>query len=225
MEKNKMKFTELIRKEADAIWEASFNHPFVKGIGDGTLSLEKFQYYVLQDAYYLHHFAKCQAYASAMAPDLPTTASLADHAKGTYEAELALHRDFSKRLGVTEAEKENFKPAPTAYAYTSHMYRSVLTGRLGDVIAALLPCYWLYYEVGEKLKACQPDEKIYQEWIATYGGDWFRTLVEEQINRLDQLATKATDADLKRWKEHFMISSRYELAFWEMAWTLEEWRI
>lgn len=224
-EKNKMTFTALIRKEADACWEASFDHPFVKGIGNGTLSLEKFKYYVLQDAYYLHNFAKCQAYASAMAPDLATTASLADHAKGTYEAELALHRDFSKRLGVTEAEKENFKPAPTAYAYTSHMYRAVLTGNLGDVIAALLPCYWLYYEVGERLQAYQPEEKIYQEWIATYGGDWFRTLVEAQINRLDELAKRATDDELKRWKEHFIISSRYELAFWEMAWTLEDWEV
>ena len=220
-----MKFTEIIRKETDAIWEASFDHPFVKGIGDGTLSLEKFKYYVLQDAYYLTHFAKCQAYAGAKAIDLETTASLADHAKGTYEAELALHRDFSVRLGVTEEEKNNFQPAPTAYAYTSHMYRSVLTGSIGDVIAALLPCYWLYYEVGEKLKGCTPNEAIYQEWIATYGGDWFRGLVEEQINRLDELAAAATEADRIRWKTHFMISSRYELAFWEMAWTMEGWSV
>ncbi|MCL1924376.1 MAG: thiaminase II [Defluviitaleaceae bacterium] len=220
-----MKFTELIRKEANEIWEASFNHPFVKGIGDGTLPLENFKYYVMQDAYYLTHFAKCQAYAGAKAFDLETTASLADHAKGTYEAELALHRDFSKRLGITEEIYKAFKPAPTAYAYTSHMYRSVLTGSLGDVIAALLPCYWLYYEIGEKLKICSPKEDIYKEWIATYGGDWFRSLVEEQINRLDKLAEKATEEDLKRWKEHFIISSRYELAFWEMAHTLEGWLI
>ncbi|MCL1989486.1 MAG: thiaminase II [Defluviitaleaceae bacterium] len=220
-----MTFTAQIRKEANEIWEASFNHPFVQGIGNGTLSLEQFKYYVLQDAYYLHNFAKCQAYAGAMAPDLATTASLADHAKGTYEAELALHRDFSKRLGVTEEEKATFKPAPTAYAYTSHLFRAVLTGQLGDVIAALLPCYWLYYEVGEKLQACTPEEKIYQEWIATYGGDWFRTLVEEQIDRLDALAEVATEADKARWKEHFMISSRYELAFWEMAYTRETWSI
>ena len=220
-----MKFTQEIRQEADAIWEASFNHPFVKGIGDGSLDLEKFKYYVMQDSYYLHNFARCQAYAGAKAFDLATTASLADHAKGTYEAELALHRNFSKRLGVTEENLANFEPAPTAYAYTSHMFRSVLNGSLGDVISALLPCYWLYYEVGEKLQAYQPEEKIYQEWIATYGGDWFRGLVEEQIDRLDELADAATDAEKARWKSNFMISSRYEAAFWDMAWTLEKWEL
>lgn len=220
-----MKFTEEIRQAADAIWEASFDHPFVKGIGEGTLDLDKFKYYVMQDAYYLTHFAKCQAYAAAKAFDLETTASMAEHAKGTYEAELALHRDFAKRLGVTEEMKENFQPAPSAYAYTSHMYRAVLTGNLGDVIAALLPCYWLYYEIGEKLQGYKPEEKIYQEWIATYGGDWFRTLVEEQINRMDELAEEATTAERKRWKEHFILSSRYELAFWEMAETMEGWAI
>lgn len=220
-----MTFTQLMRKEADEIWEASFDHPFVKGIGAGTLPLENFKYYVMQDAYYLTHFAKCQAYAGAKAVDLQTTASLMDHAKGTYEAELALHRHFSKRLGVTKEMTQAFKPSPTAYAYTSHLYRSVLTGGFGDVIAALLPCYWQYYEIGERLKTCSPKEVIYQEWIAAYGSDWFRHLVEEQVSRLDGLAELATDEDLRRWKEHFMLSSHYELAFWEMAYTLEGWVI
>lgn len=218
-----MLFSEEIRKEADAIWEASFNHPFVKGIGDGTLSLDKFRYYVQQDAYYLTHFAKVQALGAAKAEDLQTTNSLAKHAQGTYEAEMSLHESFYKILNVTEEEKQNFKPAPTAYAYTSHMYRAAYTGHLGDIIAAILPCYWLYYEVGEKLKESKPGHEIYDKWIATYGGDEFKASVDEQINRINEIAEKVTEADRLRMKEHFMISSKYELAFWEMAYTLEDW--
>ena len=98
-------------------------------------------------------------------------------------------------------------------------------GHLGDIIAAILPCYWLYYEIGERLKECQPEEPIYNEWISAYGSDWFRTLVEEQITRLDTIAEKVTEADRKRMKQHFIISSQYEYSFWEMAYTLEKWPV
>ncbi|MBE4906802.1 thiaminase II [Bacillus luteolus] len=220
-----MTFSQEIRKEANSIWEASFDHPFVTGIADGTLSLESFRYYVLQDAYYLSHFARIQALGAAKAEDLHTTNRLAIHAQGTYEAELSLHENFSKRLGITEEERQNFVAAPTAYAYTSHLYRAAYSGHLGDIIAALLPCYWLYYEIGERLQGSTPAEPIYQEWIEAYGGDWFRELVEEQINRLDELAEKVTEEDRKRMKEHFMISSQYEYSFWEMAYRLEKWPV
>jgi thiaminase (transcriptional activator TenA) len=220
-----MKFSQEVRQAADSIWEASFNHPFVKGIGDGTLELECFRYYVQQDAYYLSHFARVQALGASKAADLHTTSRMAIHSQGTYEAELALHEKFYKLLGISEEERNRFKPAPTAYAYTSHMYRAAYSGHLGDVIAAILPCYWLYYEIGEKLQGCTPDEPIYQEWIAAYGGEWFRTLVEEQIARLDEIAETVTDADRVRMKEHFIISSQYEYSFWDMAYRLEKWPV
>ncbi|MDI5983113.1 hypothetical protein QDK53_43525, partial [Amycolatopsis magusensis] len=74
-------------KEAAATWwNGSFTHPFVKGIGDGTLSLDRFTYYVMQDSYYLTHFAKVQAYGAAISEDLHTTGRMAYHAQGTYEA-------------------------------------------------------------------------------------------------------------------------------------------
>ncbi|WP_221568486.1 thiaminase II [Alkalihalobacillus sp. TS-13] len=218
-----MSFSKYVREAADPIWEASFNHPFVTRIGDGTLPLENFRYYVLQDAYYLSHFARVQSLGAAKSPNIETTASMASHAKGTYEAELGLHENFSKQLGITDEERFTFQPAPTAYAYTSHMYRAAQFGHLGDIIAAILPCYWLYYEIGERLQGFQPEEPIYQEWIAAYGGEWFRELVEEQINRLDQIAENVTEQDRERMKEHFIISSQYEYGFWEMAYTLQKW--
>ncbi|PER29927.1 thiaminase II [Bacillus cereus] len=220
-----MTFSQSLRKEVDSIWEASFNHPFVKKLGEGTLDLASFRYYVLQDSYYLSHFARVQALGAAKALELEITARMAHHAQNTYEAELSLHENFAKKLGITKEEKDHFIPAPTAYAYTSHMYRAAYEGHLGDIIAAILPCYWLYYEIGERLKVCQPEEPIYQEWISTYGSDWFRTLVEEQIARLDAIAETVTEADRNRMKQHFIISSQYEYSFWEMAYTLEKWPV
>ncbi|MBY0097837.1 thiaminase II [Mesobacillus maritimus] len=220
-----MTFSQQLRQEVNTIWEASFQHPFVKGIADGSLSLKSFRYYVLQDSYYLSHFAKVQALGAAKAPDLHTTARMAVHAQGTAEAELKLHANFSKRLGITEAEIAKFKPAPTAYAYTSHLYRAALMGQIGDIIAALLPCYWLYDEIGQRLKGMTPEEPIYQEWIAAYGGEWFHEKVMEQIQRIDEIAEKVTESDRERMSELFMISSQYEYSFWEMAYVQEGWPI
>lgn len=220
-----MKFSQQLRQEVDHIWEASFHHPFIKELGEGALPIECFRYYVMQDAYYLSHFARIQSLGATKADSFDTTNRMVAHAQGTYEAELALHRQFSKQLGITEEEQKNFKPSPTAYAYTSHMYRAAYQGHLGDIIAAILPCYWLYYEIGERLQACKPEEAIYQEWIGAYGGDWFRTLVEEQIERLDEIAETVTASDLERMKEHFVISSQYEYGFWEMAYHLEKWPV
>ena len=220
-----MPFSQLLRKAVEPIWEASFHHPFVTKLADGSLDLKCFRYYVLQDSYYLSHFARVQALGAAKATDLGTTARMAHHAQNTYQAELSLHEKFAKKLGITEEEKASFIPAPTAYAYTSHLYRAAYEGHLGDVIAAILPCYWLYYEIGNRLKGSKPDEPIYQEWIAAYSSEWFQTLVEEQIARLDAIAETVTEADRKRMESHFIISSQYEYKFWEMAYTLEKWPV
>lgn len=220
-----MLFSKLVRKAADASWEASFAHPFVTGIADGSLPLDRFKYYILNDSYYLSCFAQVQAIGAAKANDMHTANRMAAHVQGTYGAELSMHEKFSALLGITDEERSSFQPAPTAYAYTSHLIRAAYTGHLGDIVAALLPCYWLYYEIGERLQNAVPHEPIYREWIAAYGGDWFQELVQEQIDRLDSIADTVTEADRERMLRHFLISSRYEYLFWDMAYKKEQWPV
>ncbi len=100
-----MTFSQSLRKEVDSIWEASFNHPFVKKLGEGTLDLASFRYYVLQDSYYLSHFARVQTLGAAKALELETTARMAHHAQNTYEAELSLHENFAKKTRDNERRK------------------------------------------------------------------------------------------------------------------------
>ncbi|KIL51728.1 thiaminase [Jeotgalibacillus alimentarius] len=219
-----MTFCTEVREECNQLWEASFEHPFVKGIADGTLPLDVFKFYVMQDAYYLTHFAKVQAIGAVKAMDLETTKSFAHHSEQTCAAELALHESFMELLGVTDEDWKAFEPSPTAYAYVSHMYRSA-EGDLADVLAAILPCYWLYYEIGERLKGANPDHPIYQKWIGTYGSEWFGELVKEQMNRMNELAEGLPDERIKELKTHFRRSSYYEWNFWEQAWTMEFWTI
>lgn len=220
-----MTFCEEVRKECDDFWQGSFEHPFVKGIADGTLPLDVFRFYVKQDSYYLSHFAKIQSLGAAKAPNLATTKAFAEHALATCEAELSLHELFMNMLGVTDQELTEFQPSPTAYAYVSHMYRCAFTGDLADLLAGLLPCYWLYFEIGERLKDAKPDQPIYDRWIQTYGSEWFAEKVKEQINRMNELAEGLSPARRTELKEHFRKSSYYEWNFWDMAWRQEEWLI
>ncbi|GAE30563.1 thiaminase II [Halalkalibacter hemicellulosilyticus] len=221
-----MKFSEHLRKQVDSIWNASFEHPFVTGVADGSLSLDAFKHYVKQDSYYLSKFAQVQSIGAAKALDFYTTSRMAFHAKSTFDAEHMLHEGFAKELGLSEEGHITVEnPAPTAVAYTNHLFASAYKGTLGDVIAAILPCYWLYWEIGEKFKGAKPGVAIYQKWIDTYGDEWFGDLVQEQINRLDDWASKASDGEKKRMEEIFVTSSKYEYMFWEMAYTLEEWPV
>ncbi|WJY29038.1 MULTISPECIES: thiaminase II [Sporosarcina] len=220
-----MTFCEDVRRLCDPIWEESFNHPFIRKIADGTLPEEVFRHYVLQDSYYLKHFAKVHALAAVQAKDLRTTQAFAQHAEDTCGAEISLHEGFFDLLGITQKDLDEFEPAPTAYAYTSHLYRTAMNGDLADTLAALLPCYWLYYEIGERLKDAKPDHPVYDKWVATYGSEWFERATREQIDRMDGLADGLSETRRKELQAHFVKSSHYETQFWEMAWTGQQWSL
>ncbi|GKV68487.1 aminopyrimidine aminohydrolase [Sporosarcina sp. NCCP-2716] len=207
----------------DPIWEESFNHPFIQQLAAGTLPEEVFRHYVLQDSYYLKHFAKVHAIAAVQANDLRTTQAFAKHAEETCGAEISLHEGFFELLGITQEDLDAFEPAPTAYAYTSHLYRTAMTGDLADTLAALLPCYWLYYEIGERLKHATPNHPVYDKWVATYGSEWFELATIEQIDRMNGLADHLPEERRMELAAHFEKSSHYETRFWEMAWNLQEW--
>lgn len=218
-----MRFTDILRQETKESWEQSLNHPFVQGIVRGDLPLDTFKYYIIQDIYYLKHFGKVHAMAAAQSDDFQVTAMLTEKAKMTAEAELTVHREHAELLNITEDDMKHFKPAPTAYAYTSHLYRAALSGQTGQTIAAMLPCYWLYADIGKKNQRAKPGKTIYQNWINMYADDWFQTSTQEQIDLLDKIAEESSDQEKEKIKEQFVIAKEYELAFWEMAYTKEEW--
>lgn len=218
-----MRFSEQLREKTKSSWDKSLNHPFVRGIAEGGLPLETFKNYIMQDIYYLKHYGKVHAFAAAHADDFSVSASLAEKAKNTAEAELTVHKEHAEILNITDEDIENFKPAPTAYAYTSHLYRASLSGSLAQIIAAILPCYWLYADIGMKYKDADPDEEIYRNWIGMYASDWFQESTQEMIDLMDDLADKAGEDEKNRITEQFVIAKDYELAFWEMSYTFEKW--
>lgn len=217
-----MGFCEKVRQETDFYWEASIAHPFVRGIADGTLVLEKFKMYMMQDAYYLKHYTKVLALAAAKATCDEDIQYFLNTAKFIHDAELELHRTTFRELGVTEEELANFEPAPAAYNYVSHMYSAVHNGDVAEAFAAILPCPWLYQEIGQYYKDAKPGVALYEQWIALYSSQEMVETIALQKTMMDRFAIEQP-AKARVLTEHFKRSCYYEWMFWEMPWTLQDW--
>ncbi len=213
-----------LRAQAAVIWDAQHEHPFVRGIGDGTLDPDRFGFWLRQDYLFLHDYARTFALAAARSPDLSTMSRFSRLLHETLENELELHRSYVAGFGITVADLEREQKAPTTQGYTDFLVRTGATGDFAEILAALLPCMWGYSEVGQVLEGRgRPSEPRYATWIATYADPGFAELAGWCRELLDQHAANLGPAALGRVSQAFMTSSRYELAFWDMAWRGEDW--
>ena len=220
------RLSELLRQKVAGIWEAQHQHPFVRGIGDGTLCLERFQFWLRQDYVFLIEYARLLALAAARSPDLETMTRFATLLKETVETEMNLHRACAAEFGISHEQLEREPTAPTTRGYTDFLLRVAATGDFAELVAALLPCMWAFSEIGRRL-AMQPapSEKRYARWIAMYSSREFAELAEWCRDLLDSLAAGLPERDLQKLEAAFLTSSRYEWQFWEMAWKMELWPI
>ncbi|MBI2369728.1 MAG: thiaminase II [Deltaproteobacteria bacterium] len=218
-------YRDRLREPATTIWEATFAHPFLRELGAGTLSRERFVYFFRQDYLYLVDFARALCLGGMKADTMETLEMFARHAATAIQVEQQLHAGFAKRLGLSEEELRATPPGPVTKAYTTHLVATAQTGTLAEIVACVLPCYWIYWEVGKRLQQCTPQDPLYVDWIATYGGEEYGAVVEEQLKTVDRLGPSATPSEQTRMQQHFLLSSRYEYLFWEQAYRLEAWPI
>ncbi|HVF78801.1 MAG TPA: thiaminase II [Solirubrobacteraceae bacterium] len=215
-----------LRRAADPVWQAQLEHPFLRGIADGTLALERFTFYVRQDYLFLIEYARLLALGAARAPDLATMTRFAELTTEILATEMDLHRSFAASLGISPAELEAETPAPTTQGYTDFLVRTAAQGDFVELAAALLPCMWGYAEIGQALAALgrSPDDR-YAQWVEMYASAEFGELAEWCRALVDGLADGLAEGGRARLERAFLTSSRYELAFWEMAWNGERWRV
>lgn len=218
-------FREVLREAAGSVWEAIFAHPFVTQLGDGTLDRQRFLFFVRQDALYLQDFARVLCLGGARADTLDTLDMFADHAATVVRVERSLHTSWSEKLGISSDELSRTVRAPVTQAYTRHMLAVAQAGSLAEIVAVVLPCYWIYWEVGQRLADRLPAEPLYAEWIQAYSAEGFGAHVEQQLKLIDRLAAGCGAAERERLLEHFVHSSRYEYLFWDQAYRQEQWPV
>jgi len=208
-----------LRAAAADVWEAQHRHPFVRGIGDGTLPEAAFRRYVRQDYLFLIDYGRLLALGAARAPLLEWMRRFAALARAVLEDEMALHRELAARWRIGAAELESETAEPETRGYVDFLLRTAALGDFAELTAALLPCMWGYAEIGERLAAAgPPDHPGYAEWIAVYADDEFAQLAAWCRELTDAAGSGLGEAGVARMHAAFRASSEHELAFWEMAW-------
>jgi thiaminase/transcriptional activator TenA len=212
-------------QDITGIYRAILAHPFLTGLTDGSLPHEAFAFYVVQDALYLREYSRALSAVGKCAPDAAGQEMFGRHAAGAIAVEQALHSSLLAGLGVDPAAVTVAEAAPTNLAYTSHLLASTSTGCYAEGIAAVLPCYWIYWEVGKELQRRGSPDPRYQRWIDTYGGEEFGADVREVLAVADEVGAGLAEADQALPRRHFLTSSRYEWMFWDMGYRQERWPI
>jgi thiaminase/transcriptional activator TenA len=222
-------FCDRLRDASRGMWEQQFQHPFVRALGDGTLPRDVFEFYIRQDARFLDHLAKTFAFAATKTSDREEMRQFGERFLHTLAVEKALHEGYAAQFGVTLEEMAATPMAPTNFAYTRHILYVAATGSLASLIAAILPCAWIYSAVGQQFSSLlggpPSPEHPYGAWIGTYStpefeevGAWLRARLEERV-------ASVGEAERREIEQIFLTSSRYEYMFWDMAYRKEAWPI
>ena len=222
-----MSFADDVERVAGPLRQAILSHPFVTGIGDGTLDVEKFKHYVRQDYIYLKDYSRVLALASARAPDLDTMGWFARLLHETLNTEMDLHRGYCAQFGITEGELEATRASPTTLAYTNYLVAVAYNGSYPELAAAFLPCQWGYWEIGDHLarKGEPLEAPLYSQWLRMYVSQEYKALADWARSLANRLADKADPGEIARMEQAYITSTRYEYLFWDMAYDLESWPV
>jgi thiaminase/transcriptional activator TenA len=214
-----MSFSAHLRQVAADVRQAMHDHPFVRGIGDGSLDPARFRFYVRQDYLFLIEYGRLLAIGCARAPRLDWMERFAGLALATLQTEMDLHRAYAAEWGISRAELEEERPDPVTCAYTDFLLRTAALGDFAELVAALLPCMSGYSELGQRLRQNGlPSDPRYARWIEMYAKDEFAELARWCSEVCDEVAANAPEELKRRMQQAFLTSSRHELAFWESAW-------
>lgn len=215
---------ERMRAAADGVWRACLEHPFVRGIGDGTLPADRFRYFMIQDYLYLLDYARVFAMGVIRARDPEQMRFFAANVGTILEGEMNIHRAYMQRLGIADEQVRAAQPAPANRAYTGYMLAVAEAGTPADIVAAILACSWSYAEIGQALASLPgaAEHPLYGEWIRGYASEDYAATNAALMARMEKLAEGLDEDGLARLTAIFVECSRYELGFWDMAWRMKE---
>lgn len=210
-----------INKKTEPILNRIKTHPFITELIDGSLPEAVFLFYIHQDAIYLSEYKKTLASVGVKCSKDDDTQFFLDAATGIIHVENALHQLFLKD------EKQSTEASPTCELYTSYLSKMVHTHTIEEALAAVLPCFTIYKQIGDYILSEQKNKgnNPYQDWINTYGGEDFAKSVKKAIAITNKYAETASADRLERMNDAFTKASKLEYLFWDSAYNQESWKI
>lgn len=217
-----MKWTEHTWQQAEEIFNRIIIHPFNQELMNGTLTQDRFQFYIQQDAIYLGDFSKALSLIAARCFNNPYTLDFIRFAEGAVVVEKALHYGYIKQFEI----KEDLEISPTCQNYSQYLLTKASLDQVEIAMAAVLPCFWIYKKVGDHLYANQTAiNNPYQEWIDTYAGEEFSLLVNKAIDICDDVASHCSEQQRAQMTAAFVKASKLEWMFWDSAYQMETWPV
>ena len=218
-----MGFTEQAWARIEPVYQTILAMPFNQELAAGTLSRERFIHYMLQDSHYLINFGKALAVTGARAPNPDAMIQFTHSAEACVVVERALHEGFFKDFGIASETAANLKPSPTCSHYVSYLLSTAHNAPYEVAVAALLPCFWIYGEVGKHLLSIAAADNPYQAWIDTYADEAFEEGIRKVIAITDAAALATTPLIREQMLEAFERATVLEWMFWDSAYRLERW--
>ena len=197
--------------------------PFNTELAAGTLSRERFQGYIVQDALYLGQYSRVIALAGVKGPDGATLQAFGRCALEAVAVEQALHERYLQEFGIDPARLTDAEPSPDCLGYTSFLLATAYHDPWEVLVAALLPCFWIYWDVGSRIARHAAANNPYRAWIDTYADEGFGEAVRMVIGITDRAASSTTSAVQERMMTAFVRSTQYEWLFWDGAYQQRGW--
>jgi thiaminase/transcriptional activator TenA len=210
---------------AEPIYRHILIHPFLAGLTDGTLDRAAFRFYIVEDSHYLTEFARALSVAASKAPKDPWIVAFDRDAIATLESERLLHESYFHDFGLSEEELRARPLAPTTLAYTSYLLATAWSRPFAETLSAMLPCYWIYAEVGKALRKRRSPDPLYQRWIDEYGSESYEATVQAVLGIMDEVAAEESASSRANMVRHYVTASRYEWMFWDMGFRQESWPV
>ena len=217
-----MNWTDQAWEAIQPIYQEILKMPFIEELKNGTLPLEKFQFYMLQDAKYLEHYGRALAALGAKAEDNEMALDFFEFGKNALIVERALHEAYFKQFNLEPNQEITIEPV--CHHYIHFLKSTVAYDPIEVATAAILPCFWIYKEVGDHIYQTQnTDNNPYKNWIETYSGDEFAEGVKKALQYSNYMAENSTDKGRKAMLEAFIAASRLEFNFWDAAYRNITW--
>ena len=219
------RFTDQAWDSVAGLRQAIHNLPFNRELAAGTLSPARFQHYMVQDSLYLIAYGRALAIAAAKAPDPDAMVVFAGAAREAVLVERALHGSVFATFGLAPDEAARTDRSPTCQAYTDFLVATAQTEPYESLVAAILPCFWVYWDVGCAIATSAAPDNPYRAWIDTYADPGFGEAVERVKAINNAAAAETTDAGRTAMLHAFTRSTQYEWMFWDAAYRLEGWPV
>ena len=218
-----MSFSQDVWQRNLALYQKTLALPFNQQLADGTLNREAFCHYVIQDAHYLVAYGRALAVCGAKAFDADDIIQFTQGAKEAIVVERTLHDGFMQDFGIGKADFENTPLTQACHHYTSFLTATAWSESYPVVLASLLPCFWIYAEVGKDIVNQSVANNPYQAWVDTYSGEHFNEAVRNVLATIDRIAERADADTIEKMHQAYTKGAQLEYLFWDSAYQQKQW--